>query len=160
MPTPRPIIATIAIVKSGIATTWLSEADERRGDAEAEQGGADRQAHREHRAEGEDQDDDGGDDAEQLALGQLELGEQVAAVLDLHARWGLLFVAEVLDLLAEVLDVGEAAVADRQRGEGDLPFCADLWPGSGPGCTTVTPCCSAAKSAIAFISACAAGSLA
>ena len=86
------------VVKSGIEMTWLSDADERRGDAEAEQGDADREAHRQHRAEGQDQDDDGGDDAEQLALGQLELGERVTAVLDLHARWGLLLVAEVLDL--------------------------------------------------------------
>ena len=45
---------------------------ERRGDAEAEQRGADRQAHRQHRTEGQDEDDDGGDDAEDLALGQLE----------------------------------------------------------------------------------------
>ena len=59
---------------------------ERRADAEAEQGGADRQAHRQHRTEGEDQDDDGGDDAEDLALGQLELAEEVTAVLDLQTR--------------------------------------------------------------------------
>ena len=100
MPTPRPIIATIAVVKSGIEITLLTSDDERRGDAEAEQGDADRQAHRQHRAEGEDQDDDGGDDAVDLALRQLELAEQVAAVLDLQALDGGV-VAELLDRPAE-----------------------------------------------------------
>ena len=95
-------------------------------DAEAEQGGADRQAHREHRAEGEDQDDDGGEDAEHLALGQLELGEEVAAVLDLQPVDGVLLVAEVLDLLAEVRDLVEAAVGDVELGEGDRAVLADL----------------------------------
>ena len=84
MPTPRPIIATIATVKSGIEMTLLSSDTSADADAEAEQGGADRQAHGQHRAEGEDEDDDGGDEAVDLALGELELAEQVAAVLDLE----------------------------------------------------------------------------
>ena len=82
MPTPRPIIATICTVKSGIEMTLLSNADQRRSDAETEERGADRQPHRQHRPEGQDEDDDGGDDAVDLALGQLELAERVAAVLD------------------------------------------------------------------------------
>ena len=85
MPTPMPIIATIAVVKSGIEIRLLAERHERRRDAEAEQGRADRQAHGEHRAEGDDEDDHGRDQAVDLALGQLELGEEVAAVLDLEA---------------------------------------------------------------------------
>ena len=89
MPTPMPIIATIAVVKSGIAIGLLSSVTIAVAHAESEQGGADRQAHRQHRSEGDDQDDDGGKDAVDLALGQLELGEQVAAVLDLDTldRW-------------------------------------------------------------------------
>ena len=89
MPTPMPIIATIAVVKSGMAMGLLSRVTMAVAQPETEQGGADRQAHRQHRTEGDDQDDDGGEDAVHLALGKLELGEQVAAVLDLDTldRW-------------------------------------------------------------------------
>ena len=55
----------------------------------AQQGRPDRQAHREDRPEGEDEDDHGRDQPVDLALGQLELGEQVAAVLDLEAFDGV-----------------------------------------------------------------------
>ena len=100
--------------------------DEGRGDAEAEQGGADRQAHRQHRTEGQDEDDDGGDDAEISLSGQLELAEQVTAVLDRQALDGRLLLAEVLDLLAEVGDLLEASVGDVELGEGDRAVGADL----------------------------------
>ena len=81
------------------------------GDADAEQGDADRQPHRQDRSEGDDEDDDGGDDAVDLALRQLELAEQVAAVLDLDALDGGEAFGELLDVLAERGDLLEAAVA-------------------------------------------------
>ena len=59
----------------------------RRAHTESEQCRGDRQAHRQHRAEGDQQDDDRRQQAEDLALGQVEPGEQLAAVLDAqHAR--------------------------------------------------------------------------
>ena len=102
MPTPRPIIATIADVKSGIDRVWLSRVTTARGDAEPEQRDADRQAHRQHRAEGDDEDDDRGEDAVDLAGRQLELAEQVAAVLDRQALGQVEAVALVSDRRAEV----------------------------------------------------------
>ncbi len=78
------------------------ERHERGGDAEAEQGDADRQAHGEHGAEGEDQDDHRRDQAVDLALGEFERGEQVAAVLDLEPLDGVQFVALVDDVVADL----------------------------------------------------------
>ena len=53
MPTPRPIIATISRREVGDCDDIAAEGDEGRGDAEAEQGGADGETHGEHGAEGE-----------------------------------------------------------------------------------------------------------
>ena len=82
--------------------------DDHRRAAEADAGerGADRQAHRQHRAEGDDEDDDGEREAEQLGRRLLELGEEVAAELDAHA---LLLRHQLLDLVA---DLGGAREVD------------------------------------------------
>ena len=93
---------------------------------EAEQGDADRQAHREHRAEREDQDDDRGEDAVDLALGHLELGEDVAAVLDGEAVDIDRLVAHVPDVLAERRRLLEREVLDVELGVGDRAVLADL----------------------------------
>ena len=85
MPTPMPIIATIAVVKSGIEMTLLPSDTSAEATPETEQCRTDREAHRQHRTERDDQDDHRRDQAVDLALGHLELGEQVAAVLDLEA---------------------------------------------------------------------------
>ena len=53
--------------------------------ADAGEGHPDGQAHGEHRAERQDQDDDGEGQAEQLRARRLELGEDLAAELDLEA---------------------------------------------------------------------------
>ena len=95
--------------------------DQREADAKTEQGGADRQPHRQHRAEGQDQDDDGGDDAEDLALGQLELAEEVTAVLDRQALDRRLLLTELLDRVAQLGDLLE--VADRSRRAGRRRSC-------------------------------------
>ena len=65
-------------------------------------------------------------DAEDLALGQLELAEQVTAVLDLHARDRWLGGAELLDRVAELGGVFEAAIGHVELGEGDRAALADL----------------------------------
>ena len=49
-----------------VVTVWLSELDERDADADAEERDEDRQAHREQRAERDEQDHDGGEDADEL----------------------------------------------------------------------------------------------
>ncbi len=56
--------------------------------AEAEQRGADRQAHGDHRTERDQQNDHRGEETEQLAGRQRERAEHVAAVLDRHALDG------------------------------------------------------------------------
>src|SRR5512138_2914878 len=112
MPTPRPIIATIAVVKSGIDSGLLSIVTI-----------AEPQAHREDRAERDDQDDDRAEDAVDLALGQFELAEEVAAVLHLEAldrRRLLQLVAELADRVAELGQLVERAVADVELRVGDL----------------------------------------
>ena len=119
MPTPMPIIATIAVVKLGMAIGLLSSVTIAVAQAEAEQGGADRQTHRQHRAEGDDQDDDGGKDAVDLALRKLELGEQVAAVLDLDAFDRREPVSGVADLLAVFDQLLERAIGNVELHEGD-----------------------------------------
>ena len=74
------------------------EDDERAAEADAEQRDADRQAHGQHRAERDDQDDDGEGEAEQLGRRLLELGEEEAAELD-----------------AQPVDLGDAARGSRRR---------------------------------------------
>ena len=91
------------------------ERHERRGDAETEQGDADRQAHGEHRTEREDEDDDRGDEAVDLALGELELGEQVAAVLDLEPLDRVELVALLDDVVADLVEFGERRGCRRCR---------------------------------------------
>ena len=102
-----------------------AERHEAEGDTESEQGDADRQAHGEHGAESDDEDDDCGDEAVDLALRQLELAEQVAAVLDGDALDGWQGVAVVDDLRAQVLQLHEADVADVELGESDRAVVAD-----------------------------------
>ena len=58
--------------------------DHREPDADAEQRGHDRQAHREQRSEREQQDEDRGEDADRLARGLRLVGEHRAAELDLQ----------------------------------------------------------------------------
>jgi hypothetical protein len=93
---------------------------------EAEQGDADRQSHREHRAEREDQDDDRGQDAVDLALGHLELGEDVAAVLDGEPVDSDRLVAHVPDVLAERRRLLKGEVLDVELGVGDRAVFAGL----------------------------------
>ncbi len=78
--------------------------------AEPEQSGADRQSHRQHRSEGQHQDDHGGEDAEHLALGQFEWLEELAAVLDLQTGRALHRLAEVLDVVCQRQCLGLAAL--------------------------------------------------
>ena len=66
MPTPMPIIDASWVAKSGVAMTWLSSCTSAEADADAEQRDEDRQAHREHRTERDQQDHDGGEDADEL----------------------------------------------------------------------------------------------
>ena len=58
------------------------------GDAGAEthEGGADGQTHRQHRTEGQHQDDDGGQQSDHFALGKFERDERVASVFDHQTR--------------------------------------------------------------------------
>ena len=103
------------------------ERHERRGDAEAEQGDADRQAHGEDRTERQDEDDDRRDDAVDLALGELELGEQVAAVLDLEPLDRVELVALLDDVVTDLVEFGERpGVGDVDLGEGDRAVLAHL----------------------------------
>ena len=94
--------------------------DEGGADAESEQGRADRQPHRQHRTEGQDEDDDGGDDAVDLALRELELAERITAVLDGQPLDAGVLLAVVLDLRAEVEDLLEPLVGDVELGVGDV----------------------------------------
>ena len=76
-------------------------------------------AHGEHRPEGEHQDHDCREDAEDLALGQLEPGEQLAAVLDLQTGRAHHVVAERLDLVGQLDGRRLAALGDAELGERD-----------------------------------------
>ena len=67
MPTPRPTIATAAVVKSGMSMKRAHDQHDRDAGADAEQRGADRQPHREHRAERDQQDDHRREEADRLA---------------------------------------------------------------------------------------------
>ena len=91
---------------------------ERDTSAQPEQRGDDREAHREDGTERDQQDDDRREQAECLALGHLELGEHVAAVLD-GEPLDVHVLAEVLDLGTEVDDLLVLAVAHLQFGERD-----------------------------------------
>ena len=126
MPTPRPIIAVSCGAKSGIDCTLLIEHRQRDAGAEPEQRGDDRQAHRDHRSERDEQDDDGGEEAERLALGHLELGEHVAAVLD-RQPVDVDVVAELLDLVAEVDELLVLEVGDLELGERDRVRWSLIW---------------------------------
>ena len=66
MPTPMPIIDASWVAKSGVAMTWLTSSTSPIADADAEQRDEDRQTHREQRAERDQQDHDGGEDADEL----------------------------------------------------------------------------------------------
>ena len=79
---------------------------ERTADPDAEQSDGDRQAHRQHGAERDDQDDDGKRQTEQLGRRLFELGEEEAAHLDTEAL-------DVGDQVANlVTDLGGAGEVD------------------------------------------------
>ena len=103
----------------GHAVRVGEDAEDAGADAETEQRRADRQAHRQHRAEGQQQDDHGGEDAEDLALGEREAGEHLAAVLDLQSWWTHDLVAERLDLVGQLDRRALAALGDAELGERD-----------------------------------------
>jgi hypothetical protein len=91
--------------------------DERATEADAEQRHADRQTHREHRPEGNDEDDDGEREAEELGRRLFELCEEEATELDSHAL-------DVGDLIANLVgDLRRAREVDVlgqvHRGVGD-----------------------------------------
>ena len=67
MPTPMPIMAAISGEKVGTIRTWREQLQQGHADPEAEQRGDDGQAHGDDRAEGQQHDDDGGEDADALA---------------------------------------------------------------------------------------------
>ena len=80
--------------------------------------GAEREAHRQHRPEGDEEDDDGGEEAERLAGRELELGEQLAAVLDGEAV-DAHFLAEFLHLVGQRQLLGLTLHLVGDLGEGD-----------------------------------------
>ena len=88
MPTPSPISDASCVAKSGVSTRWLISVMTPSAHAQGEQRRHQRQAGGDERAEGDQQDDRGGEDAD--ALGRsLGLGEAHhlgagAAVLDLE----------------------------------------------------------------------------
>ena len=85
MPTPRPIMTPIVDVKSGMSTTCDNNPVEERTGNDPGQRHADRQPHRQHRTEGDDQDDHGEAQTEGLRRRHLELGERLPTQLDPHA---------------------------------------------------------------------------
>ena len=86
--------------------------------ADAAEGDGDRQAHREHRAEGEDQHDDGEGEADELGLRRFEHGEGLAAGEDLEAVDGGRCVG---DRLAECGRLGQADIGGQvDLGVGEL----------------------------------------
>jgi hypothetical protein len=94
--------------------------DQAGADTDAEQGHADRQAHREDRTEREDQDDDREAQTDQFGLGRLELAERLATDLDLQA----LDVgrSQLGDLGADLAGVGLAeGLGEIDLGIGHLP---------------------------------------
>ena len=93
---------------------------------------ADRQPHREHRPEREDQDDDRERETEHFGGGRLERGEDLTAELDLHS---VDVRRESLDLLADLVGAGEGdLVGELDVRECDLPGLSalqrDLRPGA------------------------------
>ena len=108
MPTPRPIIAArigdTELTSANDATSVMSP----RLTAEPDQRGADRQAHRDHRAEGDQQHDDGDEDADDLLPARFlldRLAGQVAAELEAHR-------AVAVDRRLRRLQPGERRLAD------------------------------------------------
>ena len=120
MPTPRPIMTPMNGANSGIVMTWLSKRRQGRAETDADEGHTDGQAHGQHRPEGDDQDDDGEGQAQQLGGRLLEVGEDEPAQLDGQAvDLGRLLQDRVPDLrgagevaLLGQLDVG---VGDQAR---------------------------------------------
>ena len=89
MPTPRPIIDASWVAKSGVGDDVAEQLDEPDADADAEQRDEDRQPHREHRAEREQQDHDRGEEADELGRPEAaELLEHAPAERDLDAGAG------------------------------------------------------------------------
>ena len=87
----------------------VDEAEGAGAEGEAEQGGADRQAHGDDRTEGDEQDDDGGDDADHLAgagAGLFEDEEQLTVGFDPQP-------VSLVELLAELLEILEGDGGDR-----------------------------------------------
>ena len=98
--------------------------DDRHADADAEQSVADGQAHRQHRSEGDDQDDDGERETEHLGRRRLERREDLAAELDLHA---VDLRGEDDDLVADLVGSDERdVVGELDVGERDLPGLGSL----------------------------------
>ena len=99
--------------------------DQRDAGADAEQRGADRQPHREHRPERDQQDDHGGEQPDRLAGAADRVGgEHVAAVLD-RQPLDVDLVSVGLDLLAGVEEVLRRPVGEVQLGVRDV-VAADL----------------------------------
>ena len=83
MPTPRPIMAATWVAKSGVGTTLAHKPTRPRAPATAQDGGEEGEAHGHDRAEGDEEDDGGRRQADELAGGQAALAEPPAGQLGL-----------------------------------------------------------------------------
>ena len=100
-------MAPRVVAKSGTTITLLNSAIRLAADADAEQSDADRHAHRQHRAERQDQHDDGEPEADELRLRRLERRQHLATHLHRQAVDG----GELLGDLGA--DVGHRLLAHR-----------------------------------------------
>ena len=110
-------MAAICGENSGIPKALDDEAEDAGTDAEPEQGGADRQSHRQHGAEGQHQDDHCRQYAEHFAFGQCERLEELTAVLDLQTGRARHRFAKILDVVRQLQRVRLAALRHTELGE-------------------------------------------
>ena len=113
-------------VKSGIVMTWLRSVSAAKPMPMPNNAVPIGSPMREDRPEGNDEDDDCGEDAVHLTLGELELGEDVPAVLDRQSVDLGLFITEVADVVTQVDGVLEVDVLDVELRIGDRLVFADL----------------------------------
>ena len=125
MPTPSPIIAAMAVVKSGMVATFDASATsampESRPASAVPMGRP--MARTEPKAISRMM--TAAEDAEGLRRRHLERVEDVAAVLDPHVAGGDV-VAELLDRVARLDELLEGAILEVQRGVPDGAVLADL----------------------------------
>ena len=93
MPTPRPIIAAICGAKSGIAKPLETMPRKPMLTPRPKSAVPIGRPIASTEPKAIEQDDDGGEQAEELALGELEPGEDLAAVLDRHRPGALDLIA-------------------------------------------------------------------